>query len=224
MIRDMCRSWNSVINSNFPNAKTIIDSFHAIRRMQKKLYDNEYVPRRKHYLKITENKEAIAKKTKKEKDKQDAVKARKISSHIFRSRFLWRKGRENICTERKKDKPSDKERLNRLFEIDAHFKETYELKEKFRDIYKSKNRKDAEENLKRFRALCADNYKYLIRTLDQNESEILNLFTEDGVVDVKHWPEQLIEQMREFERKRGAFRALNSWEMLIDMLLERVDD
>lgn len=220
----MCRSWNSVINSNFPNAKTIIDSFHAIRRIQKKLYDNEYVPLRKHYLRITENKEYTARKTKKERDKQDAVKARKISSHIFRSRFLWRKGRENICTERKKDKPSENERLDRLFEIDAHFKETYELKEKFREIYKSKNRKEAEEMLKQFRMLCVDNYKYLIRTLDQNEAEILNLFTEESIVDVKHWPEQLIEQMREFERKRGAFRTLDSWKMLIDMLLERVDD
>jgi transposase len=220
----MCRSWNSVIKSNFPKAKTIIDAFHAIKRIQKKLYDNEYVPLRKHYLKITENKEDIAKRTKKENDKQDAVKARKISSHVFKSRFLWRKGKENICTERKKDKPSEKERLDILFEIDAHFKETYELKEKFRDIYKSKNRKEAEEMLKQFRALCVDNYKYLIRTLDQNEAEILNLFTEEGTVDVKHWPEQLIEQMRAFEQKRGAFRTLNSWKMLIDLLLERIQD
>ena len=72
--------------------------------------------------------------------------------------------------------------------------------------------------------LCVDNYKYLIRTLDQNEAEILNLFTEERVVDVKHWQEQPIEQMRKFERKRGAFRTLDSWKMLIELLLERVDD
>ena len=114
--------------------------------------------------------------------------------------------------------------MDHLFEIDAHFKGTYELKEKFRNIYKSKNRKEAEERIDQFRALCIEKYKYLVRTLDQNKAEILNLFTEEGVFDVKHWPEQLIEQMREFERKRGAFRTLNSWKMLIDMLLERVDD
>ena len=125
---------------------------------------------------------------------------------------------------RKKNKPSEKERLDLLFEIDAHFKETYYLKEKFRDIYKSKNRKEAEEKLEHFRELCVDKYKYLVRTLDQNETEILNFFTEDGIVKVKHWPEQLVEQMRGFERKRGAFRTLNSWKMLIDMLLERVND
>lgn len=219
----MCRSWNSVIDSNFPNAITVIDSFHAIRRIQKKLYENEYVPLRKRYLKIAEDKEDIAKKAKKEEDKQDALRARGTSSHIFRSRFLWRKGRENICTERKKNKPSEKERLDRLFEIDDHFKETYELKEKFRDIYKSRGIHEANERLNQFRELCIDKYKYLVRTLDQNETEILNFFTEKGVVDVKHWPEQLIEKMRKFERKRGAFRTLTSWRILIDMLLERVN-
>ena len=173
---------------------------------------------------IAEDKEDIAKKTKKEENKQDAVKAREISSHIFRSRFLWRKARENISTERKKNKPSEKERLDRLFEIDAHFKETHDLKEKFRDIYKSKNVHEAKEKLKQFRKSCVDRYKYLVRTLDQNETEILNFFTEKGVINVKHWPEQLIEKMREFERKRGAFRTLKSWRMLIDMLLERVND
>jgi len=133
-------------------------------------------------------------------------------------------GRENICTERKKDKPSEKERLDRLFEIDTHFKETYDLKEKFRETYKSRNVHEAKERLTEFRELCADKYKYLVRTLNQNETEILNFFTESGVVDVKHWPEQLIEQMRKFERKRGAFRKLKSWKMLIDMLLERVNN
>ena len=224
VVRDMCRSWNSVIDSNFQNAITVIDSFHAIKRIQKKLYDKEYVPLRKRYLKIAEGKEDIARKTKKEEDKSDALKAREISSHIFQSRFLWRKGRENICTERKKNKPSEKERLDRLFEIDAHFTGTYDLKEKFRDIYKSENLQEAEEKLNQFRKSCADKYKYLTRTLDQNEAEILNFFTEKGIVDVKHWPEQLIEQMREFERKRGAFRTLKSWKMLIDMLLEREDN
>ena len=130
-------------------------------------------------------------------------------------------GKENICLERKRrDKPSEKERLNHLFEIDAHFKETYELKESFREIYKSENIREAEEKFEDFRGLCDDKYKYLVRTLDLNETEILNYFIEDGIVDVKHWPEQLIEQMRKFERKRGAFRRLESWKMLIDMLLE----
>lgn len=218
----MCRSWNSVIDQNFPDARVIIDSFHAVKRIQKKLYYKEYVPLRKQYLGIAENKEAVAKKTKKEVDKQSALNAREISSHIFCSRFLWRKGRENICLERKRDdKPSEKERLDRLFEIDAHFKETYEIKESFREIYKSENVDKAKEKFEDFRGLCVDKYKYIVRTLDLNETEILNYFTEDGIVDVKHWPEQMIEQMRRFERKRGAFRKLGSWKMLIDMLLER---
>ena len=218
----MCRSWNSVINSNFPNVRVVIDSFHAVKRIQKKLYYKEYVPLRKHYLGIAETKEAIAKKTKKEENKQSASSAREISSHIFRSRFLWRKGEENICLERKRrDKPSEKERLDHLFEIDTHFKETHDLKERFRDIYKSENVDKAKEKFEDFRGLCVDKYKYLVRTLDLNETEILNYFTEGGIVDVKHWPEQLIEQMRKFERKRGAFRRLESWKMLIDMLLER---
>ena len=75
IVRDMCRSWNSVINHNLPNSRMVVDSFHAVRRIQKKLYDNGYVPLRKYYLRIAENKEAIAKKAKKEKDKCDAVRA-----------------------------------------------------------------------------------------------------------------------------------------------------
>jgi len=216
----MCRSWNSVIKQNFPDARVVIDSFHAVKRIQKKLYYKEYVPLRKHYLRIAEDKEEIAKKRKKEGDKQSAVRAREISSHIFKSRFLWRKGRENICLERKKNNPSEMERLDYLFEIDVHFKETYDLKERFREIYKSENIVEAKEKFENFRGLCVDKYKYLARTLDLNETEILNYFTGEGIVDVKHWPEQMIEKMREFERKRGAFRRLESWKMLIDMLLE----
>ena len=65
----MCRSWNSVINHNLPDARMVVDSFHAVRRIQKKLYDNEYVPLRKYYLRIAEDKEGIARKIKKEEDK-----------------------------------------------------------------------------------------------------------------------------------------------------------
>ena len=53
----------------------VVDSFHAIRRIRKKLYENEYVPIREHYLNIAENKEDVAKKSKKKEDKLDAVKS-----------------------------------------------------------------------------------------------------------------------------------------------------
>ena len=41
----------------------VIDAFHAVKRIQKKLYYKEYVLLRKHYLEIAEEKEEIAKKT-----------------------------------------------------------------------------------------------------------------------------------------------------------------
>ena len=111
----MCRSWNSVVSSNFPQARIMIDSFHAIRRIQKKLYENEYVPLRKSYLNTAEKRERYAKGKKSKRAKKNARKAREISSHIFRSRFLWRKGKERISTEQRKGKPSERERLDRLF-------------------------------------------------------------------------------------------------------------
>ena len=152
----MCRSWNSIVSSNFPKARTIIDSFHAIRRIQKKLYDNEYVPLRKRYLNTAEKRERRTKGKKSKRVKTNAQKAREISSHIFRSRFLWRKGKERISTERRKGKPSERERLDRLFEIDEHFRETYDLKERFREIYTSKNYQEAKERLDVFRSICEE--------------------------------------------------------------------
>ena len=63
--------------------------------------------------------------------------AKEKSSGIFNARWAWRKGREKLSDERKNNKPSPKELLDRLFEIDQKFKEIYDIKEEFRDIYES---------------------------------------------------------------------------------------
>ncbi|ODS35942.1 hypothetical protein BEH94_02560 [Candidatus Altiarchaeales archaeon WOR_SM1_SCG] len=96
----------------------------------------------------------------------------------------------------------------------------YIIKEEFRDIFESENKKAAKEALDNFVNKFGDDYPFLKKMVKTNESEILNRFTDDGKRDIKHWPEQLIEKLRKFERRRGAFRTFESWEMLIDLLLE----
>jgi len=151
---------------------------------------------------------------------EKAKQAREKSSSIFKARYSWKTGRENLSDKRKGNRASPKEKLTRLFEIDKKFKELYDIKEDFRDIYKSENRKAAKDALDDFVNKYGDKYRFLGKTVRNNEAEILNRFTDEGKRNIKRWPEDLVEALRKFERRRGAFRKFESWEMLIDLLLE----
>ena len=150
--------------------------------------------------------------------------ARKKSNMVFDGRWPWRTARENLSDERKNNKPSTRERLTRISKTDKKLKDIYDIKEEFRDIFESENKKAAKEALDNFVNKFGDDYPFLKKMVKTNESEILNRFTDDGKRDIKHWPEQLIEKLRKFERRRGAFRTFESWEMLIDLLLEHSCD
>ncbi|ODS35820.1 MAG: hypothetical protein A7316_03315 [Candidatus Altiarchaeales archaeon WOR_SM1_86-2] len=104
--------------------------------------------------------------------------------------------------------------------IDQKFKEIYDVKEEFRDIYESKDKKAAKSALDDFVDRYGDAYPFLKKAVRNNETEILNIFTDDGKREIKYLPEHLVEKIRKFERQRGAFRTFESWEMLIDLLLE----
>jgi len=146
--------------------------------------------------------------------------ARKKSSGIFDARWSWRKGREKLSDDRKGTKSSPKEKLARLFEIDKKFKEIYDIKEEFRDIFENKDKGAAKDALDDFVDKYGDAYPFLKKAVRNNETEILNIFTDDGKREIKHWPEHLIKELKRIERRRGAFRKFESWEMLIDLLLE----
>ena len=149
-----------------------------------------------------------------------AKQAKEKSSAIFDARWAWRKGREKLSDERKNNKPSPKEKLARLFKIDKKFKEIYDIKEEFRDIYGSKDKKAAKSALDDFVDRYGDAYPFLKKVVRNNETEILNIFTDDGKREIKYLPEHLVEKLKKFERRRGSFRTFESWEMIIDLLLE----
>jgi len=51
VVRDLYKQWDTVLKEEFGETITImVDRFHAVKRIQKKLYDNVYVPLRKEYL------------------------------------------------------------------------------------------------------------------------------------------------------------------------------
>lgn len=227
--RDLYKGWDTYLREKFPNAIIIVDAFHAVKRIQKQLYDNEFVPLRKSYLKDAEGLEEKLKQLKKRKiskkriesAEEKAKTARSKSSHIFKSRFLWRTGRENIKTKRpSKDKPSDKERLDKLFSIDSHFEDTYNIKEKFRYIFKGGNVNEACQRLDAFKEACKDNYKPLYKTAINNEEYILNCFTDNGKIALNHYPEELVGELKRIQRVRSSFRIFDSWKITINILLE----
>jgi len=147
---------------------------------------------------------------------EKAKQAREKSSSIFKARYSWKTAKENLSDKRKGNRPSPKEKFTRLFEIDKKFKELYDIKEDFRDIYESENRKAAKDALDDFVDKYGDKHRFLKKTVRNNEVEILNRFTDEG--------KDLIENLRKFERRRGAFRKFESWEILIDLLLEHSCD
>jgi len=229
IVRDLYKQWDTYLTEKFPKATIIVDGFHAVKRIQKQLYDNEFVPLRKKYLREAEKQEEKVKKLKKKRASEKKIKnaeekaktVRYKSSHIFKSRFLWRKGKENIKTERlSEDKPSEKERLDELFGIDVDFRETYDIKEKFRDIFKSDNRETATQRLDGFKDECKSNYRYLYKTAINNEEHILNGFTNNGKIALNHYPEELVGGLKRIQRVRGSFRAFDSWGLTINILLE----
>ena len=151
---------------------------------------------------------------------ESAKLAKEKSSGIFNARWAWRKGREKLSDERKNNKPSPKEKLTRLFKIDKKFKKIYDIKEEFRDIYGSKDKKAAKSALDDFVDKYGDAYPFLKKAVRNNETEILNIFTDERKREIKHWPEHLVKEIKRIERRRGAFRKFESWEMIIDLLLE----
>jgi len=66
---------------------------------------------------------------------------------VFDGRWPWRTARENLSDERKNNKPSTRERLTRISKIDKKLNDIYDIKEEFRDIFESENKKAAKEAL-----------------------------------------------------------------------------
>lgn len=193
VVRDLYPHWDEVIKEKAGEKVTIIaDPFHVVKRVQSLLYQEYWAPLRKQLQSQGRKEEATA---------------------LFYARWAFKKGQERLSARQVK-------RLMPVLNQYRQLDQAWILKEKVRTIYQVQTRSEARKQLAgAIRYANKNRFWSIVRLLTRHQATILNRYEECGGrrCQLKFHPEERISQIRRVERRRGAFRKVETLVRTIQM-------